>query len=65
VGSGTAALEAFAPDAIFDGNVVYGFDPDALGWVESHYPGGNAYVPDAAAVVFGDGPGYQAPIGSP
>ena len=31
VGSGTAALEAYAPGAIFDGNVVYGFDPDTLG----------------------------------
>ena len=30
VGSGTAALEAFAPGAIFDGNVVYGFDPGPL-----------------------------------
>ncbi len=25
VGSGNAALATFAPDAIFDGNVVYGF----------------------------------------
>jgi hypothetical protein len=65
VGSGTAALEAFAPGAIFDGNVVYGFDPDTLGWIESRYPGGNAYIPDAAAVVFGVGTGYQAAIEPP
>ena len=64
-GSGTAALEAFAPGAIFDGNVVYGFDPDTLGRIESQYPAGNAYIPDAAAVVFGEGTGYQVVIGSP
>jgi hypothetical protein len=65
VGSGTAALEAFAPDAIFSGNVVYGFEPDDLGRIESQYPAGNAYIPDAAAVVFGEGTGYEPSIGNP
>ena len=65
VGSGTAALEAYAPGAIFDGNVVYGFDPDTLGSIESRYPGGNAYIPDASAVAFGEGAGYQFVIDSP
>jgi hypothetical protein len=59
VGSGTAALEAFAPGAIFAGNVIYGFDPDTLGWIEARYPGGNAYVPDPGAVVLGEGAGYR------
>ena len=65
VGSGTAALERFAPGAIFDGNVLYGFDPDNLGRIESQYPVGNTYIPDAAAVVFGEGTGYQPVIASP
>jgi hypothetical protein len=65
VGSGNAALATFAPDAIFSGNVVYGFDPDALGRIESQYPGGNAFIPDAAAVVFGEGTGYQVVGESP
>ena len=59
VGSGSAALAAYSPDSIFEGNVVYGFDPETLGWIQSNYPGGNTYVPDAAAVVFGEGTGYQ------
>ena len=59
VGAGNAALEAYAPDAIFEGNVVYGFDPDALGWIESNYPRGNAYVPDGAGAVLDEGTGYS------
>ena len=65
VGSGNAAIETYAPDAVFTGNVVYGFDPDALGWIESHYPGGNAYVPDVAAVGFGEGTQYRLDAWSP
>jgi len=45
--------------------VVYGFDPHTLGWIESRYPGRNAYIPDAAAVVFGKGTGYQFVTSSP
>ena len=59
VGSGSAALATFAPDAIFSGNVMYGFDPDNLGWIESQYPAGNTYIPDAAAVGLGEGTGTR------
>jgi hypothetical protein len=63
VGSGSAALAAYAPDSIFEGNLVYGFDPEALGWIQSNYPGGNTYVPGVAEVAAvdvrhaGTGPG--------
>jgi hypothetical protein len=56
VGSGSAALSVYAPDAIFEGNVVYGFDPATLGWIQSHYPAGNTYVPgvvDLASIAGG------------
>ena len=48
VGSGSAALAAYAPDSIFEGNVVYGFDPETFGWILANYPGGNTYVPGVA-----------------
>jgi hypothetical protein len=51
IGSGSAALSVYAPDAIFEGNVVYGIDPARFGWVESHYPAGNTYVPGVVDVA--------------
>ena len=30
---------------------MYGFDPEALGWIQSNYPGGNTYVPGVAEVA--------------
>jgi hypothetical protein len=66
VGSGSAALAVYSPDGVFEGNVVYGFAPEGLGWIQANYPGGNTYVPGVAGVAAadrrqpGEGPGAHS-----